>query len=98
MQNPRDSPCCSSLQEEAGPKQVKTHHRCGNVVRKGNRLLNTVENAGNAEEPPELDTCLSGEFHGRLQRDQIQAWDFLEMTEVMGCHRIPSFQGTRSNQ
>jgi len=50
------------VQEAAGPKQVKTHHRCGNVVRKGNCLLTTVENAGNAGGPLELDTCLFGNF------------------------------------
>ena len=34
------------------PRQAKSPDRCGNVVRKGNRLLNPVENAGISEKLP----------------------------------------------
>jgi hypothetical protein len=34
----------------------------------------------------------------RLERDQVQARDFLEMTDVSGCHGVSSFQGACPNQ
>ena len=39
-----------------------------------------------------------GQMGRRLERDQLQATDFLEMTEVSGCDGGSSFQGTRPNQ